>query len=277
MLGKTNIIINKNSAAVLIDCSYYIFYRYFATYRWFIFQKKIFDVNTITENKEFVEAFIKHLNSDLKKIMKKWKTSIDNIILCMDCPRSKIWRNDIFPVYKASRTQNINFNCNIFRVFNEYIASLHIKQIYFNRLEGDDIVYLIQKNIKEWFANLKIVQKIIIITNDNDYLQLADKNVNIINMQMKDITSRGTKNSQVDLVIKAIIGDKSDNIPKISSYMTKDKALSIAMMTEQERFIWLKEKNLLDKFNLNMNLISFDNIPKELVADFYENNIITVE
>ena len=79
------------------------------------------------------------------------------------------------------------------------------------------------------------------------------------------------------LFIKAIIGDKSDNIPKISSYMTKDKALSIAMMTEEERFIWLKEKNLLDKFNLNMNLISFDNIPKELVTDFYENNIITVE
>ena len=127
------------------------------------------------------------------------------------------------------------------------------------------------------FNHCKIDQKIIIITNDNDYLQLADKNVNIINMQMKDITSRGTKNSQVDLFIKAIIGDKSDNIPKISSYMTKDKALSIAMMTEQERFIWLKEKNLLDKFNLNMNLISFDNIPKELVTDFYENNIITVE
>ena len=277
MLGKSNIIINRDNAIVLIDCSYYIFYRYFATYRWFTFQKKIFDVNTITENVEFVTAFIKHLNSDLKKIMKKWKTSTDNIILCMDCPRSKIWRNDIYPVYKASRTQSINFNGNIFKIFNEYIETLNIKQIYFNRLEGDDIVYLIQKNIKELFTKLKIVQKIIIITNDNDYLQLADKNVNIINMQMKDITSRGTKNSQVDLLIKAIIGDKSDNIPKISSYMTKDKALSIAMMTENERYDWLKEKNLLDKFNLNMNLISFDNIPSELVNDFYENNIITID
>lgn len=271
---KSTIIINSNKPFILIDCSYYIFYRYFATYRWFTFQKKEFDVNTITENVEFVTAFIKHINSDIKKILKKWKTTTDNILLCMDCPRSKIWRNDIFPIYKASRIQNINFNGNIFNIFNEYISTLNIKQLYFDRLEADDIIYLIQKKIKELFNSSKINQKIVIITNDNDYLQLADINIHIINMQMKDITTRGMQNANIDLLIKALIGDKSDNIPKIASFITKDKALAIATMSHEDRIAFLKEKNILDNFNLNMNLISFNNIPDEFITGFYENNKI---
>jgi 5'-3' exonuclease len=270
----SRIIINCNKPFILIDGSYYIFYRYFATYRWFTFQKKTFDINTITENSEFISAFLKHVSSDFKKIIKKWKTSPENILLCMDCPRSKIWRNDIYPVYKASRIQNINFNGNIFKIFNEYISTLNIEQIYFNRLEADDIIYLIQKKTKELFSNYKIDQKIIIITNDNDYLQLADENISIINMQMKDITARGTQNANTDLLVKALTGDKSDNIPKIASFITKDKALAIASMTTKERTEWLIEKNILQNFNLNMQLISFDNIPEEYITEFYENNTI---
>jgi len=270
----SKIIINCNKPFILIDGSYYIFYRYFATFRWFTFQKKTFDINTITENKEFITAFLKHVSSDFKKIIKRWKTSPENILLCMDCPRSKIWRNDIYTAYKASRIQNINFNGNIFKIFNDYISTLNIEQIYSNRLEADDIIYLIQKKTKEIFTHYKIDQKIIIITNDNDYLQLADENVSIINMQMKDITMRGTQNANIDLLIKALIGDKSDNIPKVASFITKDKALAIASMTIKERTEWLLEKNILQNFNLNMQLISFDNIPEEYIKDFYENNVI---
>lgn len=268
--------IKQNKPIIIIDGSYYIFYRYFATYRWFTFQKKVFDVDTITENEEFTSTFIKHFNSDLKKIQKKWKTDMDNIIICMDCPRCKIWRNDIFPVYKASRIQNTNFNSNIFKVFNDYINCLDIKQVYFERLEADDIIYLIQKKIKDELNNKKIEQNIIIITNDNDYLQLADKNVSIINMQMKDITTRGTSNANTDLIIKALYGDKSDNIPKIASFITKDKALNIASMDINERINWLNENNLINKFKLNMNLISFENIPNEYITTFYEKYSISI-
>lgn len=268
--------IKQNKPIIIIDGSYYIFYRYFATYRWFTFQKKVFDVDTITENEEFTSTFIKHFNSDLKKIQKKWKTDMDNIIICMDCPRCKIWRNDIFPVYKASRIQNTNFNSNIFKVFNDYINCLDIKQVYFERLEADDIIYLIQKKIKDELNNKNIEQNIIIITNDNDYLQLADKNVSIINMQMKDITTRGTNNANTDLIIKALYGDKSDNIPKIASFITKDKALNIASMDINERINWLNENNLINKFKLNMNLISFENIPNEYITTFYEKYSISI-
>lgn len=263
--------INKNKPIVLIDCSYYIFHRYFATLKWFSFQKLEIN-NNMTENTEFIKAFLKHFNNDMKKISKKWKTDNNNIILCMDCPRSKIWRNDIYPEYKATRVQNEKFDSNIFKIFNEYINNnSSLKRIFFERLEADDIIYLIQSKIKSIYNEKNIDQKIIIITNDNDYLQLSDVNIIINNMQMKDITLRGVNNAKHDLIIKALIGDKSDNIPKISSLITKEKAIKLAELDEEERLNYLIENNLLDKFNYNMTLISFDNIPNEIIDSFYNN------
>ena len=90
--------INKNKSIILVDGSYYVFYRYFATLRWFSFQQKTFEINTITENDEFITAFIKHFNNDVHKFCKKWKTDKTNIVICLDCPKNEIWRNDIYSI-----------------------------------------------------------------------------------------------------------------------------------------------------------------------------------
>lgn len=260
MTNKEIININKNNSVILIDGGYYVFYRYFATFRWFSFKKKTFEIDTITENEEFITSFINHINNDLHKLCKKWKTTNDNIIICMDCPRSNIWRNDIYDKYKSSRTQNINFNSKIFNVFYNFITDNNIKKINFDRLEADDIVFLIQKNIKKY-----VKDKIVIITNDNDYLQLVDSNIDIFNMQFKNITLRGNQNPKKDLYIKAIYGDKSDNIQKITPLITKEL---IQNMDEKEIIDWIKNNNLYNKFDFNMNLISFENIPIKYITDF---------
>ena len=58
-----------------------------------------------------------------------WKTTKDNIVLCNDCVRSDIWRNDLYDKYKSTRTQKNNFNKKIFTIFAEYIKKLNIKNI----------------------------------------------------------------------------------------------------------------------------------------------------
>jgi len=262
---------NKNKPVVLIDGSYYVFYRYFATLRWFSFQKREFDVNTISENEEYLSSFIKHMDSDLKKICKKWKTELSNVVFCTDCQRCKIWRNDIYKDYKGSRVQNVNFNSKIFNTFSEYIQKFDIKKVWFERLEADDVIYLMQNRLKKLSSN-----DIVIVTNDNDYLQLADTNVHIINMQFKDITLRGNRNAKTDLYNKAIYGDKSDNIQKIAPFITKEKALQLSQLDEKNIREWLIENNLLDKFEFNMKLISFEKIPQEYVRDFYKNVSISI-
>lgn len=256
-----NILLNYNKTVVLIDSSYYVFYRYFATYKWYSMQKK---TDLYTE-KDFSASFIKHMQSDIKKICKKWKTDTNNIIFCADCPRSKIWRNDIYTEYKITRQHQQNFNQNIFNVFYNYIEKNELNIINIDRLEADDVVYLIHNKIKNTANN------IIIITNDNDYLQLICDNTDIVNMQFKNIKNR-TKciNGTSNLYYKALIGDKSDNIPKVSSSINKDLALELSSYSINSLEKWLSERNIYEKFMFNLKLISFAHIPIEY-NNIFEN------
>jgi len=271
---------NKNNI-VLIDSSYYVFHRYFATYRWFSFQNIDVAVDDIVNNEVFITAFYKHINNDIKKICKKWNTSKDNIVFCVDCQRTDIWRNDIYDTYKATRVQKTNFNKKIFSIFSDYTNSLGFKYISQSRLEGDDVIYLTQKMAKTAIAAIAASAasdiKVIIITNDNDFLQLVDTQTLVYNMQFKELMKRGFNNPKVDLLFKAIYGDKSDNITKIGAGITKEKALMISNMTDEDREKYIKECGYEDKFRLNMKLISFENIPKEYTEIFYDNVKIIIE
>lgn len=258
-----------SKSIILIDSSYYVFYRYFATLRWFTFQKKIFDPNTIMENEEYIQCFIKHLKSDINKIARKWKTDKNNIVFCNDCQRCNIWRNDLYSDYKGNRVANENFNGEIFNIFNQVITDMSIYKISFDRLEADDIVYLLQNKLKQKKVN------IVIITNDNDYLQMIDKNVEIYNMQMKDISSRGQCNPVHDLYQKILFGDKSDNIVRISPTITKEKSIELSKMPLVELKKWIKKENLTNEFELNLKLISFECIPKIISDDFYKSLTIS--
>jgi 5'-3' exonuclease len=255
--------LDNNKNIVLIDTSYYTFYRYFATYRWFTFKKIEIDPENIIENEVFITAFIKHFDADIKKIVKKWNSSIENIIFCMDCSRCDIWRNDLYKEYKGTRVQSNNFNRNIFPVLYDYIVKLGIKQINVDRLEADDVIYLTQKYLKE-----KVKNDIVVITNDNDYLQIVGDKIVLINMQFKELKARGVNDPHQDLLIKAMYGDKSDNILKIASFISKEKAHTIALMDEDERIAYLKENDCYDNFMFNMNLISFEFIPDKYIKEF---------
>ena len=131
------------------------------------------------------------------------------------------------------------------------------------------------KSQLELLKNIDI--NVVIITNDNDFLQLVDARVLVYNMQFKELLKRGYNNPKTDLLFKAIYGDKSDNISKIGAGITKEKALMISNMTDDEREKYIKESGYEDKFQLNMKLISFENIPTEYTEIFSNNVKIILE
>lgn len=268
------IIVAKTHPIILIDNSYYIFNRYFATVRWFKQRQEDFEINheDIIQNKEFIIAFIKHFEADIKKLTKKFKTIKENIIFCIDCPRSTIWRNNIYDKYKQSRIKKDNFNSDIFDLFENYLNTNKFKNCKYDNLEADDIVYLLQKQLN----NIKEI-KIFIITNDGDYLQMYSNNVKIFNMQLKDLSLKINYNPSTELLLKIIIGDKSDNIPKIQAGMRKDNALKIALMNEDDRHKYLISHNILDTYNLNKQLIDLNEIPESIVKNFYEYYNISIQ
>jgi hypothetical protein len=116
---------------------------------------------------------------------------------------------------------------------------------------------------------------IIIITNDNDYLQMYEDRVLIMNMQFKDISLRIKHNPIYELEYKIIYGDKSDNIPKIHPGMRSEYALKLAMMDEESRNKYLTENGLMTKYLLNKTLVDLREIPLIFVEKFNDKyNII---
>jgi hypothetical protein len=73
------------------------------------------------------------------------------------------------------------------------------------------------------------------------------------------------------LLFKVIYGDRSDNISKIGSCITKENALVLSKMYPNDRLKYIKENDLEEKFNLNMKLVSFENIPDIYINNFNKN------
>ena len=95
--------INNAAPIILIDTSYFIFYRYFSTVKWYKYKQKDIDFTRIHEDDVFIIALLKHALSDFKKLCKEWKTTMSNIIFCCDFYRESIWRNDFTDGYKQHR------------------------------------------------------------------------------------------------------------------------------------------------------------------------------
>lgn len=260
-----SITLEKNKPVILIDTSYFIFYRYFGTLRWFEFNNVEIDYSNITENECFMDAFYKHTKDDFKKLCKKWNTTLSQFIFCCDCSRETIWRNNFTSGYKSLRIQNIAFNPTIFTKFYTFIENLKLHKIAINYLEADDVVYLTKKMITE--------QDCIIITNDNDYLQIVDERTKIYNMVGKgnDITTRSCGNPQKDLLIKIIMGDKSDNISPIHKGIGAVTANKLASLSDNDLDAYLVEKNCKEDFEKNRILIDFTKIPIEYTESFKQS------
>lgn len=255
---------------ILIDTSYFIFYRYFSTLKWYQFKNKDIVYSELDKDETFVKCFEKHVIQDMKKMCKKWQAKLSNIVFCCDCSRDRIWRNVYHNNYKGLRVQNPTFNPNIFVKFYEYLErnqehwGIHILNV--DCLEADDVVYLTKKTLIESNVNVPII----IITNDNDYLQLLDTNTFIYNMNGKggDLAKRSCGNPIIDLRVKLIMGDKSDNIVPIHPGIGPKTAMKLANLPHDEFEMYLEKNACKDTFLKNKKLVDFSEIPTELCNEF---------
>ena len=260
---------------ILIDGSYYIFYRFFALLNWWRFSHKNEPLsNTPIENTEFKEKFISLFKSKLEEIPEKLK--IDKpytFIVAQDCPRAQIWRTLQYPDYKGTRidyaSQGQKNPGPWFKLV--YETNLFMKAgckciLKHNHLEADDCIALITKELL-----YNEMDNIYIITSDTDYLQLIQPRVHIYNLKYKTVNTE--KNSfgcpKKDLLCKIIVGDKADNIPglfKKCGRKTAQKYIENIPLFKQK----LQETNKNDHYSFNRTMIDFDKIPEQLQQEFLE-------
>ena len=255
---------------VLIDGSYYCFYRYYATTQWFRLAKSEEVLGEPLQNTMFVEKFRKTFVEKIGETISKLKIDNPIIMVGKDCPRKNIWRMELFPDYKGTRGQDAGFQGGPFfkmayddKLFEEGGAKLILS---YKTLEADDCIAITVKHLLSKYEDAKIW----VITSDMDYLQLASDQVKVYTLKHQDITESKNcfKDPDKDLFCKIVSGDKSDNIPSVfkkCGIKTAEKYWN-DQVKFQEKLDGDPEAAKI--YELNKTIIDFKNIPQTLVDGF---------
>jgi 5'-3' exonuclease len=265
--------VNTENVYILLDTSYFIFYRYYALVNWWKLAMPEIPLGNPIENEEFVNKFTKTCINKIKEMPKKLKLkNIKNkntnikIIASLDCPRHNIWRNNIYDNYKETRIYSSEFlGGPFFKLGINIIKEMKIPTFHHNYLEADDINALICKHLLNKYDNIMIY----IIASDMDYLQLVSEKVKIMTLQYKDITTskQCSGNAEFDLFNKIISGDKSDNISPVfkkCNHSTIVNYFNNKTLFEEQ----LKVQGCEDIYKRNKKLVDFNEIPQDLVLEF---------
>ena len=195
----------------------------------------------------------------MASFMKLLKTLEPERVICLQ--DSESWRKQVYPEYKANRAAKreqsvVNFDV-FFPVLEKFINDIadSFKNIPFVKIpyaEADDCIATIVKNHPDW--------DIINVSSDRDFYQLF-KYPNYRQWDAMKHTFIEGLDPDVELMVKILTGDSSDNIPGLKRGIGPKRALKIINEDVNQ---WIENEKLQPEYERNMKLISFDCIPKEI-------------
>lgn len=262
---------------VVIDSSYFNFYRFHATVNWYNYspdrKEEAVGIPWL-QNPVFMKTFEKMWFETLKKLLKHFKAQDSKVIFCRD--GKNVWRYDLFPEYKANRRDPVEIDPNgnviiiedvhspgpVFKYINanyhNQVKNSHV--LYNDRAEADDIAAVLVRYVRATQPE----RRIIVITGDHDYLQLSEPGF-VDLYTLKKFTEITCDDPHLALMQKVLAGDPSDNIPPIYKGCGKKTAEKLARdPVELEKML---EKKGRDQYELNLTLIDFNNIPEDIVEE----------
>ena len=252
---------------MFLDLSHYVFHRFFAIQAWCKIRKQEFG-DTPEGRQEFIDKFSKLFEDNLVMFKKKYKISWENFYFVKDTPRDNIWRMKHYPLYKKNRDErNIKFDPTVFthvydNIIPQMIARLGAKVLGYDTAEADDVIAILTRKIRRETPHRKVV----IITNDNDYVQLIDECTIVVNCNKKELHTRFTEEELRNYILwKVIKGDDSDNIPSIDKKIGDKVALKLANDPSLLAARLASSSEIKEKFDMNNLLINFDMIPRYII------------
>jgi 5'-3' exonuclease len=258
---------------ILVDTSYTLFHRYFATLRWLslahseTYKEHINNAEyNWQENEIFIEKYEKLYLFSIEKLIGKkiFKDSI--IIFCMDTPKEQVWRTELKCDYKGDRfdmSKKTNFGPTFKYTYNKIIPDIlknkNMFKLRINKLEADDLIATICKHLENTNINTYLV------SGDEDFLQLGRKNLFFINFKTKKPKELTMEEAKLALHKKLLLGDKSDCIKSIfpKKFPVKTKKSLVEYIDQFNEFI-KTNKEVHKKYIENTKLINFDSIASEL-------------
>lgn len=158
-----------------------------------------------------IYGFVKHLFTAVDYFQPS------HVAVCWDMG-SKTFRNELFPAYKANRSEPPVELIPQFELVKEVVSSFDIPNIGLAGFEADDCIGTISNQAKD-FALVSI------LTGDQDILQLLDDTISVILLKKgygnylvhtpaSFYEEKGLKPKQM-IDLKALMGDTSDNYPGV--------------------------------------------------------------
>ena len=274
---------NEKKTFIFIDGSYFCFYRYHSLLTWWknAYPEIVLDDPFLNEQfvAKFRKTFVDHVQN-LRKNLGIPKDVKPTIIVGRDCKRENIWRNELFPNYKATRANGKE---------DGFMGGPFFKMVYQDNLfieggakailshptlEADDCIALSVKHVLQKHPSCEVY----IITSDKDYLQLAEPRVHIYNLGFKKITDQksSTGSAECDLFCKIVMGDISDNIPSVFPKCGPKTALKYYENKEEFQKRLESSNTFIAQYNINKKIVDFNEIPRLLTYAFFTNNAAVI-
>ena len=277
-MATTNNTVNINKTFIFIDGSYFCFYRYHSLLTWWknAYPEIILDDPFLNEQfvAKFRKTFVDHVQN-LRKNLGIPKNANPTIIVGRDCKRENIWRNELFPNYKATRANGKEdgfMGGPFFKMVyqdNLFIEGGAKALLSHPTLEADDCIALSVKHVLNKYPCCDVY----IITSDKDYLQLAEPRVHIYNLGFKKITDQksSTGSAECDLFCKIVMGDISDNIPSVFPKCGPKTALKYYEDQASFQTRLQSSDTFIAQYNTNKKIVDFNEIPVLLKNELFTN------
>ncbi len=272
---NNNNIKNIKKTFIFIDGSYFCFYRYHSLLTWWknAYPEIILDDPFLNEQfvAKFKKTFVDHVQN-LRKNLGIPKDVKPTIIVGRDCKRENIWRNELFPKYKATRANGKEdgfMGGPFFKMVYQENLFIDGTILSHPKLEADDCIALSVKHVLQKYSCCDVY----IITSDKDYLQLAEPRVHIYNLGFKKITDQksSTGSAECDLFCKIVMGDISDNIPSVFPKCGPKTALKYYDNKAEFQKRLMSDDAFISQYNINKKIVDFDEIPVELKNELFAN------
>ena len=301
---NTNTLV-KNEPVMLVDTSYWLYHRFFALRNWYhrAYPDKVNEPGFNNADYDwfndeiFITKYKKLFIENLKKITKKFKITMKNVVFCIDCSHKDIWRlnhpqglglnTTVFAEYKGTRQESHKKNefnsFNIFRyIKTDFLVKEQVEHGYkilqHAKSEADDIIGLLAPYLVRngW-------GKVYILASDNDYLQICCDNITLLDGSGK-ILNKAEKQGEKYLISKILLGDVSDNIKCClvncgflengfvnTKYKAAYKSYMERLLNDKDKYEMLRQ---ILYYNRGVEILSSSQVCFNIVINFKENQIL---
>ena len=143
--------------------------------------------------------------------------NVDEVIIAVDDKQS--WRKVYYPRYKEKRKlrrkqqDDVNWQ-ELYNEISKFVLEL-IKYTPFKTLkvlncEADDVIGVLT-------SELRNNKKVVVVSNDEDYLQLYGKNVELYHPTKQSIMEMKYKSPEEFIILKCLTGQSKDDIPNVKT------------------------------------------------------------